>query len=437
VRRPLSSVTALGKLDQADDSAKGCVPAMTSIDLLEPLRRRRSQLQRLADQVKALERGRDDLQRAIADYKAFRPEIEKGKIESLEINATNLSWKIADEEFNTANLSRRLHRTNAAKVSPLVVWKYFSAEQKQLRSEASRLTSELSSAKQLLSKDQGTLGKVRSDINVARKRVSDQANFDLDGSEMRLSSLGPEIERLKAAHAADSADLARIETKVRPHTQELDRLKSELATFNADIARAGRFEQELSSASNSYERAMIHKECEAKFGTGSPKQVTNERRGRIRSLENNIPKLERRIRDELQKLERIVGHLLIDGNNACYERGSFIGLRAISALLRELGNRYKITVVFDARIRDLMRTDTQGIERALGTSVNTYVAPTKTAADEYLLKLADQDNSAFILSNDRYAEFHDYNVVKSGRVFRFLIAEGTLMANDIDISVNF
>ena len=410
---------------------------MTSIDLLEPLRRRRSRLERLADQVKALERGRDELQRAIADFKAFRPETEKGKIDSLEITATNLSRKIADQEVNTTNLNRRLHGANAAKVSPLVVWKYFTAEQKQLRSEAARLVSELASAKQQLSKDQGTLDKVRSDINAARKRISDHLNFDLSGSEMRLSSLGPEIERLKAAHEADSAELVRIETKIRPHTQELDRLKSELATLNADIARANRFEQELSSAANSYERAMIHKECEEKFGTGSPKQVINDRRGKIRSLDNNIPKLERRIREELEKLERTIGHLLIDGNNACYEGQSFIGLRAISALLRELGGRYKTTVVFDASIRAMLKTDTQGVERALGTTVNTHVAPTKSAADEYLLKLADQDNSAFILSNDRFAEYHDYSAVKSGRVFRFLIAEGKLMANDIDISVNF
>jgi chromosome segregation ATPase len=410
---------------------------MTSIDLLEPLRRRRSRLERLADQVKALERGRDELQRAIADFKAFRPETEKGKIDSLEITATNLSRKIADQEVNTTNLNRRLHGANAAKVSPLVVWKYFTAEQKQLRSEAARLVSELASAKQQLSKDQGTLDKVRSDINAARKRISDHLNFDLSGSEMRLSSLGPEIERLKAAHAADSAELVRIETKIRPHTQELDRLKSELATLNADIARANRFEQELSSAANSYERAMIHKECEEKFGTGSPKQVINDRRGKIRSLDNNIPKLERRIREELQKLERTIGHLLIDGNNACYEGQSFIGLRAISALLRELGGRYKTTVVFDASIRAMLKTDTQGVERALGTTVNTHVAPTKSAADEYLLKLADQDNSAFILSNDRFAEYHDYSAVKSGRLFRFLIADGKLMANDIDVAVNF
>ena len=410
---------------------------MTSIDLLEPLRRRRSRLDRLADQVKALDRARDELQRAIAEYKTFRPETEKGKIDSLEITATNLSRKIADQEVNKANLDRRLHEANAAKVSVLVVWKYFTAEQKQIRSEASRLTSELSSAKQHLSRDQDAHSKVRADINTARKRVSDHANFDLNDSEKRLSSLGPEIERLTSAHAADNAELVRIETKIRPHTQELDRLKSELATLNADIARANRFEQDLSSAANSYERAMIHKECEEKFGTGSPKQVISDRRGKIRNLDNNIPKLERRIREELQKLERTISHLLIDGNNACYEGQSFIGLRAISALLRELGGRYKTTVVFDASIRAMLKTDTQGVERALGTSVNTHVTPTKSAADEYLLKLADQDNSAFILSNDRFAEYHDYNAVKSGRLFRFLIADGKLMANDIDVAVNF
>ena len=93
------------------------------------------------------------------------------------------------------------------------------------------------------------------------------------------------------------------------------------------------------------------------------------------------------IRDELQKLERTIGHLLIDGNNACYERQSFIGLSAISALLRELGGRYRTTVVFDASIRAMLKTDTQGIERALGKSHNTYVPPTKAAADEYLLSL--------------------------------------------------
>ena len=82
---------------------------MASVDLFEPLRRRRSQVERLSDQVNALVQVREKLQRAIADYKAFRPEIEKGRIDSLEITATNLSRKIADQEVNKTNLDRRLH----------------------------------------------------------------------------------------------------------------------------------------------------------------------------------------------------------------------------------------------------------------------------------------------------------------------------------------
>jgi len=410
---------------------------MTSIDLFEPLRRRRSRLERLTEQIKALEKSSQALQRAIADYEAFQPEIEKDKIADFEIAATSLSGKIADQEVKKANLDRRLQGVNAAKVSPLAVWRYFTAEQKQVRYEASRIALELSSTKQQLSKDQESLSKLRSDINGARMRISDHENFDVSDSKKRLSSFSPEIERLKVDHTAANAELARIETKIRPHTQELDRLKSDLATANADITLADRFEQELSSAPNSYERAMIHQECEEKFGTGSPKQVINDRRGRKRSLENNIPKLERRIANELKKLERTIGHLLIDGNNVCYEGQAFIGLRAISALLQKLDGRYKTTVVFDASIRAMLKTDTQGVERNLGASVNTHIAPTKTAADEYLMKLAGKDGTTFILSNDRFAEYHDYDVVKSGRVFRFLIAEGKLMANDIDITVKF
>jgi chromosome segregation ATPase len=227
--RTLLSRITRSKFAMADDTEYGRISGMTPIDLLEPLQGRRSQLERLSDQVKALERRREELQRAIADHKVFQPEVEKDKIRGLDISATNTSRKIADQKVNTTNLDRRLQSANAAKVGPLVVWRYFTAEQKQIRSEASRLALNSSSAKQQLSKDQGTLSKIREDINAGRKLISYHENFDLNDSEQQLSSLGPEIERLKAAHATANAEMVRLETKIRPHTQELDRLKSELA----------------------------------------------------------------------------------------------------------------------------------------------------------------------------------------------------------------
>ena len=221
---------------------------MNSIAILEPLRQRRARLESLANQIKALERKRGELQRALADHKAFQPEHEKGTIDSLEITATDLSKQMAAQEVSKANLDRRLQSANAAKVSPLVVWKYFTADQKQIRAESSCLAVELSSTKQNLLRDQEALSGLRADINTSRKHISDYENFDLNSSEKRLSSLGTEIERLKAGHAASNAELVRIEKKICPHTKELDRLKSELATLIANVTRANRLEQELSSA---------------------------------------------------------------------------------------------------------------------------------------------------------------------------------------------
>lgn len=377
------------------------------------------------------------LRDSIESYKAFAPDVELENIERFESTTVGLSQKIANEEVKKANLETRLKDTRETQTNPLFFWKFFTAEQKQLRLEANRLRKELFTVNESLVNENQALSKVRSDLSSAQKRISEHKSFNLNDAETQLAAIQPKTRQIASDLAAAKAELERIEEKIRPHSQELERLESELETFNSDIAKADGLDRDLTAAENSYERAMIHQECEEKFGSGSPRHVINDRRGKIRRLENNILKLERRIRDELKKLDRTISHLVIDGNNACYEGQSFIGLRGISALLEALGDRFKVTVVFDASIRAMLKSDSQGIEKVIGPKAATHVAPTKTAADEYLMKLAGKDQSIFILSNDRFAEYHDYDVVKSRRVLRFLIADGKLMANELDISISF
>lgn len=409
---------------------------MNATNPLEPLQRRRSRLTKLTEQHRAIQETQKALQYSIENYNAFVPEVELKKIKRFESTSAGLSQKIADEELNKASLVNHLKDTQAAQTNPLVFWKFFTSEQKQIRKEANRLRKELSAANEHLVSDKEALSMTRADISSAQKRISEHESFNLNEAETQLAAIRPKSRQMATDLAAARAEFERIEEKIRPHSQELDRLKSELATFNSDIAKADRFDRDLTTAENSYDRAMIHQECEEQFGSGSPKHVINDRRGKVRRLENNIPKLERRIRDELKKLDRTISHLVIDGNNICYEGQSFIGLRGISALLEALDNRFKLTVVFDASIRAMLKTDSQGVEKLLGPNVATHVAPTKTAADEYLMKLAGKNQNAFILSNDRFAEYHDYDVVKSRRVLRFLIADGKLMANELDISIS-
>ncbi len=403
----------------------------------EAIQQRHIRLKGLASQISTLEKDRNDLQQAIAQYKAFRPEIEIQNVDNLERTAELLSRKITDQNNQKSRLERSLQEVNSTRVMPLVVWKYFSAEQAQIRSKASQIKAELSLLQRDLTSNKELLTHILSELNAVKNRIQDHANFDLNVSEQRLLSLDTKIRHHKEDYNEKSSQLSWIEKKIAPHTQELNRLYSKLTNLNNEIATAERLDRELSSASNSYERAKIHEKCEMQFGNGRPSQVINERRKIIRGIESDINKLNRRVQEEIQKLERNITHLLIDGNNMCYEGQTFIGLRAISALVGELGDRYKITAVFDASIRAMLKTDNQGIQSALGKSINTHVSPTKTKADEYLLKLAADSETAYILSNDRFAEYHDYAAVMSHRVLRFLIAEGKLVVNDMDVSVRF
>ena len=409
---------------------------MVSNEFLWPIQKRRDRLSELGSQLRNLQDKYQELERAVKNFKAYQPDVEREKLVRLDAKASELLLEIANLERSKAVLDMQLKDVRSKQVSPVLLWKFFNEEQKQLRAEAARLQRKANAVVQRLENDKATLSETNSQAELAKKRLAEHVKFDLENTVRLLSGIPKSIDRTKADRAAASAELTRIETRIRPHVQEHERLQSEVSTLKSEIATAEDFNRNLDAAPSGYERKIIHEQCESRFGTGRPAEVINDRRGKVRRLENNIPKLERRIRDELEKSDRNIEHLLIDGNNVCYEGQTFIELRALIALLAALADQFAITVVFDSSIRSLLKASTQDIKRRLGPSITTYIAPTKTGADEYLLKLAGNLKTSFILSNDRYAEYHDFDAVKSGRVLRFLIADGKLMANDLDISVN-
>jgi len=410
---------------------------MTSNNLLEPLQRHRSHIGELADRLRDRQGTRRALLHKIENYKSFAPKLERSKIDQLENTATHLSQEIKDLKLKVKNLENRLKDNKSAIVNWLIFWKFFTNKQKLLRIETNRICGEISTVKTCLFNDQETLSKTLAEKLSAQNRLSYHENFNLKDAEIRLTSLEKEIEQIESDQAASSAKLEKIETKIQPIKEELDRMKSERDTLNENIDIADLLCRELSSASDSYGRKKVHEKCGKIFDTDKPRKVIKDSENRIQRIDRSIPKLERRIREELQKLDRNIRHPLIDGTNACYQGQRFIKLRGISSLLNAIrDDPYEITVVFDAKIRKLLKTDDQNIKQILGPSVTTYIAPSKGAADEYLLNLAGEDQSTFILSNDRYIEFLDYDAVKSDRLIKFLIADEKFIINELDISIN-
>jgi len=403
---------------------------------LRPIQQRRNKLSELKIQLRDLQDRRQELEHAVNDYKIYEPVVERGKLDILVAKISGLSQDIANIESSKAALHTQLRAVRSEQINPALFWKFFTAEQKKLRVEVGIFKRKVLAVDQRIESDKTALSKTKYQAVLARERLAEHEKFDLEGTVVLLSGFPESIERTNADLAELGVELTQMEARIQPHMIEHKRLKAETSALNADIAAAEAFSRDLNTAANGHDRKMIHAKCEGRFGTGRPNDVINDRRGKMRPLENNIPKLERRISEELERSVRKVEHLLIDGNNVCYEGQSFIELRALTALLTVLAGRYAVTVVFDASIRSLLKASTQDIKRSLGSTVTTYIAPTKTGADEYLLKLAEGKKSTFVFSNDRYAEYHDYDAVRSERLLRFMIADGKIMANDLDITAN-
>lgn len=407
---------------------------MASDEFTGPLEMRRAHLAKVRTGLRTIQQRRASLARSVEDYRSYDVGADQRLIKNLEARRSTVMDAIALHEATIEGLKDRLQANQDQLVSPLHIRRYFSGEQKQLRMEGRNLRGQISTTQERITIGKAKLARVHETIISARARLSDHEAFDVGEARRQLAEAESEAQELTRVEASLAGEIQRMEAHVGAHLSEYRRLTAELAAVNADIHVANRFEERLRDAGDGAQRARVHQECEAKFGTGSPRQVIQAKSGRKRYLDNNVPKVGRRLLSELKKFERRVEHLIIDGNNLCYQGETFIGLGALQALLDQVQDRFKVTIVFDASIRRLLKSDDQGIALRLGARGTPHVSPTRTSADEYLMRLAGEDPTAFILSNDRFAEFHDYDVVRSDRVLRFMIADGRLMVNSLDVT---
>ncbi len=406
-------------------------------DFLEPLERRQRRRTSLTEKLKNLTGDRDRLDDDLSGFRAYEPTKFAADLSQLHYEKDQISDSVNHARKTMSDLNGELQKYKSKAVSVLNIFSYFSEDQKRIRVKISSVEENIAACTARLETASKKLAEKIAKISFLTATIDKYSKFDAGDAERRIDSLNREMRTISQEISVMGDEIARISAKAGPHIEELKRLQSKVRDLQSRISAADQFDRRLSAASNGYERAQIHEECERRFGNGSPKKISHDAAGEIRKLQNNIAKLEKRIKDEIKKSELSISHIIIDGNNACYERSNFIRFFALSHLVDELAKKYKVTVVFDASIRRLMQSDDAAIERIIGRTASVHVAPTKSGADEYILRMASNSPQSYIVSNDRYAEFGDYDAVRSDRILRFLIADGRVMLNDLDISIPF
>lgn len=313
---------------------------------------------------------------------------------------------------------------------------WFSSEraiaQRQLpvaRQDMATLQRECDELKVRIQTNEQLAKKVQGDISRSR-------SFDELLAQATLRSLQAELERLEPQLFSLRNRKVDLDSKLEVLLRSLTEREMKRKQLAHELSCAQQYEENLTNAQTPKERAVLHGECEREFGNSKPMMVVRARRGALQPVEADIQKLTERINHIIKCSVRDVRTLVIDGNNLCYQQNEFIGFSALKSLVPQLALKYEVQLIFDSGIRGKLRMKDSEIRGCFPQAL-VHVVASKIKADETILDAAGGDKHFFVISNDRFADFPEKNVVLQGRILRHEIFDDSVRIHDLSISAAF
>lgn len=133
--------------------------------------------------------------------------------------------------------------------------------------------------------------------------------------------------------------------------------------------------------------------------------------------------------------------IVIDGSNLCYEQGQFIGAQALAWLTQNLKNNYEVIVVFDSGAYlglGFSQTEPAVLEEKIfGKGVKIHKVQRERKADETILKYAENEKTCYVISNDRFRDYPQAEVVKNKRIIQHEILGGKIIIHQLDLALSY
>lgn len=395
------------------------------------------QLQNEERDAAVLEVALKDVIREIEWFEGTRLETLLGQLDELQSNQVDLSRTLDQIAADVLQLENEIWLVSES-IGPLWnPWNWFDSQQRGARARKKDLVTSLVWVTGRYPQAQSHLRDVQARERGKSAEVARYRGLDLDAKTTEREALNRQLLQQKQRVEATNARKIQVDEALEPILRQILGTEQKKADAGRAIGRAQQFQNELWHADNSYERAMVHQECESVFGSGKPGQVIHEREAEIRRLNRDLEKLQIRAKNVATRAARDVKRLILDGSNLCYEGDKFIGLGALSVLVPVLAAAYDVVVVFDASITGELTSSDRDIRNALGGETKIHVVAPGVDADETVLDLAGSDQTVFVLSNDRFAEFREKAAVRDGRLIRHEIVAGRVLVHDLSVSEAF
>jgi len=258
-------------------------------NILEPLERRKRQRTALERQLEAGKAKRKHIEADLLAHSRFNVGEATSELSRLHYDLSTKQKPLDQFVAQISSIKDNIKRLESKACSPLMFITYLSKPQVELRKRISELKSRDATVKMEIANLESECRNIQDNAQKISDDVSRFSKFD-------ATAANTEIEEIRASENEIIRDLGRVTAEISSildkagsHIDEYDRLQQEARKLAAQISKAEQLDLELSHASNGYERAKIHEQCEAQFGDGSPKRILRDARGKLRSVNNNIP----------------------------------------------------------------------------------------------------------------------------------------------------
>lgn len=340
----------------------------------------------------------------------------------LEVITVNLNSKIS-----TINKKNKWH------------YKLFgpSSEMKELLDEKKNLEKSISVFEKNIKEANAKFDTNEKDIIEVSNDIEKFINYKIDEKMERKHSLEKEILLLNE----QIPNLKHLFEEIKIVTK-IDILS--LNRFESDLKIVKEYDNKLTCAGSSYERKEIHDELYERYGNGSPREVIKNLKRQIQNTQRKILSTEKKIISRyeqnqlIKKISLQCKKIIIDGSNLCYKNGEdIIGLNALEKIVSVLHQRFSIKIIFDKSITKKIKLDAKAIKSKFPIDVEVIVLTMKFEADLLITSFGENNDSVYILSNDRYADYFDKEIVMNKRLIRHQITDERIWIPELSIELNY
>ena len=186
---------------------------------------------------------------------------------------TKIQSLITNIEKEIEVLHTKIQETKSYTKTLFNPFNWFDDEQKIYRKTLNRLKKELYSKEENNRLKATSLSEINESINKYKKEIDKYKNFNKKKTSDKVKSLSQDIVLLEAEIKQVYELKNNVDIKLQPILSQIEDCESNISTAKGKISKAQSFERNLDYADNSYERAMVHEECERVLGDGSPKKI--------------------------------------------------------------------------------------------------------------------------------------------------------------------